>query len=302
MRRILAIGAALTLAMAGAATAAPRTSGAVSDRFIPAATRPASTRPATAPAPAGAVDETGVNPAASEFLRAVSAGEYERVYQLTTADYREGRPLEDFKKEMDKLRAELDVRRMRFQVFAAPRPAAGKRWRAIAIWPTSRKTTRKSVSVGLGLTLEEGAWRVDHVELVEGNNQPGQGFVAGFMKAHPGARPVASAAAGRMTISGRVTKVDDKSVTIEPTTRDKAGPPPAERTLAVDEATQVFVPVREGMRKSLTGFTIPNIRAVPAKLADVKVGQQVEVEIVPGKDRATRIMIDPAHAEDDKGL
>jgi hypothetical protein len=186
---------------------------------------------------------------------------------------------------------------MRFQIFAAPRPAAGgKPWRAIAIWPTSRKSDRKSVSVGLGLTLKEGAWQVDHVELVEDIVRPGQGFVAGFMKAHPGARPVASAGAGMMTLSGRVTKVDDKSVTIEPTTRDKAAPPAAERTLAVDENTRVLVPLREGQRKSATGFTIPNIRLVPGKLADVKVGQQVEVQIVPGKDLATQIMLDPAHA------
>jgi hypothetical protein len=311
MRRILPITAAFTLAMAGVATAGPGTGGPVSDRFTPAvtrpaSTRPASTRPATAPAaPAGGVDETWVNAAATEFLRAVDAGEDERAYQLTTADYREPRPLAEFKKEMDKLRADLDVRRMRFQIFATPR-------RALAMWPTSRKTTRKSVTVGLVLALEEGAWRVDHVEFIEGGvDRTGEGFVAGFMKANRGARPVPNAQAGRVTVSGRVTKVDEKSVTIEPTTRGKAGQggkagqpeeagaPAAERTLAVDAATRVLVPVRGEDRKSPgSGRTIPYYRGVPGKLADVKVGQQVEVEIVPGQDRATRISIDVAHAEE----
>jgi hypothetical protein len=300
MRRILPITAAFTLAMAGAAAAGPRTGGAVSDRFIPAATRPAT-------APAGAVDETGVNPAATEFLRAVAAGEDERAYQLTTADFREGHPPGEFKKEADSMRADLDVRRMRFQVFATPK-------RALAMWPTSRKTSRKAVTVGLVLALEEGAWRVEHVEFIEEIDRTGQGFVAAFLKANPGARPVANAAAGKMTVSGRVTKLDEKSVTIEPTTqatagRGKPGPQPgktdaprAERTLAVDEATRVFVPVREGDMKTPAGRTVPRYRGVAGKLADVKVGQQVQVEIAPGEERATRISIDVAHAEDDKGL
>jgi hypothetical protein len=299
MRRILLITAAFTLAVGGAATAAPVADGAGTGRARPAVTRPASTRPATAPAaPAGGVDETWINPAATEFLRAVGAGEDERAYRLTTADYREPRPLAEFKKEMDTLRADLDVRRVRFQVFATPR-------RALAIWPTSRKTSRKSVTVGLVLALEEGAWRVDHVEFIEEIDRTGQGFVAGFMKANRGARHVPNVDAGMVSLSGRVTKLDDKSLTLEPTTRGKAGPegkadaPPAERTLAVDAATRVFVPVRGENRKSPgSGRTIPNYRAVPGKLADVKVGQQVEVEIVPGKDLVTRIMIDIAHAEE----
>ena len=309
MAHILPMAAAFPLALAVTATAAPAPAlhgngpgrgpavQPAPPRRIPprqAPAQPASTRPATAPA--DAVDETGVNPAATEFLRAVAAGEDERAYQLTTADYREGRPLPEFKKEMDALRAELSMRGLRFQVIAAPRPAGGGPWRAIAIWPTARKTTRKSVTVGLALALEQGAWRVEHVEFVETANTPGPGFVGGFMKANPGARPVAMADAGMMSLTGRVTKVDDKSLTVEPTTPGKGGPPPAERTLAVDEGTRVLLPVRQGERKTPGGQTYTSYRSVPAKLADVKVGQQVVVETAPGQDRATRISIDPAHS------
>src|SRR5687767_13734613 len=114
MRRILPITTALVLATATAAASGgprsydPRNSGPVSDRFIPAVTRPASTRPASrrplarpaltrpATARAGEVDEAWVNPAATEFLRAVSAGEDERAYQLTSADYRAAHPPAEF--------------------------------------------------------------------------------------------------------------------------------------------------------------------------------------------------------------
>lgn len=78
MRHLLAVPIACILALAAAASPAPPT------------------RPATAPAN-DLPEEAWINPAASEFLWAVGAGEFERAHGLTTADYRAAHPAEAFR-------------------------------------------------------------------------------------------------------------------------------------------------------------------------------------------------------------
>jgi hypothetical protein len=291
------------LLLAAAPTADSRGPSPGEERPRPAATRPATSRPATSrPATApGAADEAGVNPAASAFLEAVGAREDERAYELTTARYREAHPLEEFKKEMEKLRAEVRLR-MTLQVLVAPQPADGQPRQAVAVTPRlTARSDRRTVALGLRLAHEDGAWRVADVELLEGNS-PSAGFLSAFMKANRGARQAVMASPGRAGLYGRVTKLDEKSLTVETIKRGDADASPAERTLAFDKETRVFVMVLESERKAPGGQPIRMHRAVPGQLSDLKVGQRVILDVLPGQERATRISIEPLPAEPGPGL
>lgn len=96
---------------------------------------------------------------------------------------------------------------------------------------------------------------------------------------------------------GELKKVEAKSIVLLPKQVSVKGgeqqpPTPAERTLAVDENTKVFVGEVAGERKGPRGDPIRSVRYRPGKLSDLKAGQQVML-VIAG-DRADRIEITPA--------
>jgi len=103
-------------------------------------------------------------------------------------------------------------------------------------------------------------------------------------------------------LEARVTKFDEKSVTVEPTPWDKQSPPRPARTLQIDGETKVFVIVFEQNFRLPNGQTVPYERPVPARLADVKVGDKVTVDTPPGKDHALKISVWPRKIESAPGL
>jgi hypothetical protein len=267
-------------------------------RVEPPTSRPASTRPTTAPA----AEEDGIAPALAEFLQALGGRDDEGAYKLTTADYRKAHSLEDFKKEMDRVRSDVNVRAGRLQVALAPQPKDDQPRRALAVSPRlTARTDRRQVSLVVSLARVEGRWQVSGAELR--NAQKGDPVFGDFMRTNPGARMIGLAGASRTMLRSRVTKLDDKSVTLEPIgQKDDRGEPAAARTLAIDENTKVLLGV--AVRESIgpRGQTTRTYRSVPGRLADLKVGQEVMVNATPAQDRAMTITIYPAQIEPGPGL
>jgi hypothetical protein len=232
----------------------------------------------------------------------LGAGDDEGAYKLTTADYQKAHPLEDFKKEMDRVRSDVSVR-MRMQVLLAPQPRDGQPRRAVAVSPRlTARTDRRQVSFVVSLAHGDGRWQVSGAGLRDA--QRGNSVLSEFTRANPGARMIGLAGAGTATmLQMRVTKVDDKSVTLEPTgKKDDRGQPAAARTLAIDENTKVLLAVALRESKGAAGQTTRSYRSVPGKLADLKVGQDVMVNATPSQDRAVSITIYPAQLEPGPGL
>jgi len=238
-------------------------------------------------------DEALIAPAANAFLQAVAAKEDDAAREHTTAAYREAHPGEDFRKVLDGLRTiQFDPGKQPLQVRVGPPRAAddGPR-QALAMLPS--KSNGEPVTIGMVLSFERGAWRIDALEPIAAIDTGRGGFVRDFHRANPGSQPAAFAGPGRMGLRGRLTKVDDRSVTIERPAEATGAAGPTERTLTVDAETQVRVYVQNGERAMPSGVTVPRFVSAPAKLSDLKVGDPVIVEVPIGQENAVRIAVQP---------
>jgi hypothetical protein len=261
--------------------------------------RAAPPAPVTQPAPAAVADEHEVGPALAEFLKPVDARDDKSAYALTTAAYRKAHSTEDFTKVMNQLRTELDLPQRQFQLSVARRPKDDRPREAIAfIVGYPAKTDRKSVSVVVAFADEGGRWRVADAELRRDGSM--EGLRGAFYHANRGAYAMAMAGLGSVGLQARVTKLDEKSVTVEPISMDKQSPPRPPRSFEVDGQTQVFVIVPT--EATVGGRKVPWERPTPGRLADLKVGDKVTVDMPPGQERALKITITFRQVQPGPGL
>jgi len=136
-------------------------------------------------------DEALIAPAANAFLQAVAAKEDAAAREHTTAAYREAHPGEEFRKVLDDLRTiQFDPAKQPLQVRVGPprAPEDGPR-QALAMLPS--KSNGEPVTIGMVLSFEQGAWRIDALEPITAIDTGQGGFVREFNRANPGARPAA---------------------------------------------------------------------------------------------------------------
>ncbi len=239
-----------------------------------------------------AADESLIAPQAVEFLQAVAARKDDVALRLTTTAYRDAHPPEAMKKALDELRGLEPPPKMRLQVTAADPTADGSPRRAIALLPGAKsKASGERATIGMVLAFEQGGWRVDGIELLTAIGQGG--IISDFQRANArGAHPVPSADAGMIALQGKVTKVDEHSISIERPPQGE-GAAAEQRTLTIDAETRVSVSVAKGEQRSPAGISVPKYVSEPGKVSDVAEGQMVIVEAPLGKDHAARIFVQP---------
>jgi hypothetical protein len=295
--RPMAPQAVLSLCVVALSLACSRSRAAPPSEGAPANAAPAGTRPATAPV----ADEYDVGPALAEFLKAVDAKDDKAAYALATAAFRKAHSLEDFTKQMDRVRTDVDLASRQFQLSVARPPKGDRPREAIAyIVAVPARTNRQSVGVVVAFADEGGRWRVADVELRDGGKL--DGLRGAFFRANRGPHDMGMAGLSSVSLHARVTKLEEKSVTVEPVPMDKQAPPRPPRTFEIDGQTKVFVIVLQENFKLPSGQTVPYERPVPARLADLKVADKVTVEMPPGQERALKITIRDRKIEPAPGL
>jgi hypothetical protein len=154
------------------------------------------------------------------------------------------------------------------------------------------------VSVVVAFADERGRWRVADAELRRDGSM--EGLRGAFYHANRGAYTMGMAGLSSVGLQARVTKLDEKSVTVEPISMDKQTPPRPPRSFEIDGQTQVFRIVPTDA--TVGGRKVTWERPTPARLADVKVGDKVTVDTPPGQERALKITITFRQVEPAPGL
>jgi hypothetical protein len=240
--------------------------------------------------------------ALADFLQAVGAGENEKAYALATAEYRKGHSLEEFSKEMDRVRADVDVAKQQFQMYLARQPKDDRpRQAAASAMPVRAKTGGRLMSFALRFSHEDGRWRVAQTELEELRGNP-PNLLSEFRQVNGPAHSLPMAGAGSISFEARVTKLDEKSVTVEPIPLGKQDPPRPARTLEIDAKTEVAIIHLTENFKLPNGRTVPAELPVAARLQDLKVGHRVTVHTPPRQERVLKIVIWPKPVAPAPGL